>query len=251
MPDLVREEKGAVIVVAVMLLSVSLLLLAMVIDLGTVWLVKARVQTALDAATLAAASEAKVEVHKSFVPNYKTEVFPEGSELPDPELEISKEPKYEWETVGWEVTYETPEGKVETGIFTAPADCPYPPIGTPEPIEERVFVGWEVTYVESYSEQIESVALWLDEWEASDSAFEVMDINSHAERQNGVRIVPLVAEKTPSTGDSVGYYMEVQVEVPSQLLAPIMRLLGSPNESRLFRFKVRSESKSFLHVGGD
>jgi hypothetical protein len=247
--ELLREERGAVIVIAALLLSVSLLLLAMVVDLGTVWLVKARLQTALDAATLAAASEAQVQVHKSFVPNHKTEFFSLGSQLP--ELEVKREERWDWEIVGYEITYETPEGKIEKAIFRRVSDCPYPRIGTPVPIQEEVFLGWDITYVESYSEQVESVALWLDDWEASSSAFEVMDINSQTERQSGVRISPVIAEKTPSTGDSVAYYMEVQVEVPSQLLAPLMRLFSGPTEPRFFRFRVRSESKAFLHIGGD
>jgi Flp pilus assembly protein TadG len=55
-----RDEKGSVVLIATVLLSVSLLLLAMIVDLGTVWLVKARLQTAADAATLAAVGRAVI-----------------------------------------------------------------------------------------------------------------------------------------------------------------------------------------------
>ncbi len=245
-----RDEKGTVVAIAVVLLSVSLLLLAMVIDLGTVWLVKARVQTALDAATLAATSEAKVQVKTFFEPNYKTELFEKESQFPDSSLIVQKTKKTEDELIGYDVTYEASEGVIVTEFFSDASDYPDNVIHE-EPVTKEVVVGYSVTYVESVDEVVESWALWLDEAFASDEAFAVMDTNLHPETDGGVVIKPITATATPLTTEVVSYSMEVEVQVPSKLLAPIMRLVSGSEGPRLFQFKVRSESRAFLNVTGE
>lgn len=72
MPRVLNDEKGAVLIMVSFMIVVALFVAAIVLDLGRVWVVKARLQTAADAATLAAIRKSRLDTTVTNEPVYET-----------------------------------------------------------------------------------------------------------------------------------------------------------------------------------
>ncbi len=256
-----RDQRGSVAIIAVALLGVSLLLMAMIVDLGAVWLVKARVQTAADAATLAAVSNAKAVAVMEWVPDEPvTKEFTLFDTLPpaqdikhvEPVYELQQaEGSWEEELVGYDVTY-MHSGVEVVGYFPVGAPLPsdivdlspiYEDVYVEGPWED-VLVGYEVTYIETWTQQMTGMVVAIEDVTASQEALALFETNVQRERARGVHID---AETSVSKGDTYAVCnMTVRVESPSMILAPLMGLGGGQGGPRSFTFRVTSESRVAL-----
>lgn len=94
-----KDEKGAVLIMVSFMIVVALFVAAIVLDLGRAWVVQARLQAAADAATLAAIRQAKTDAVVVYEPEYETRT--------------RRVPRYDGD--GNLIGYETEEYRVEVG----------------------------------------------------------------------------------------------------------------------------------------
>ncbi|QUL98762.1 MAG: hypothetical protein IMF26_01360 [Candidatus Fermentithermobacillus carboniphilus] len=109
-----------------------------------------------------------------------------------------------------------------------------------------------VTYVTEWKEVVEDVQPVLNTALASAQAttsFNMNVLNDAILRD--VSVTKVVQQEAPRTKDSVGFYMEIEAQVPSRILGPIMRFVTRGRSSSLdaFKVKVRSESRAYLSPG--
>lgn len=107
--QLLREEKGAVMMMTAFMIVVALFVSAIVLDLGRVWVVKARLQTAVDAAALAAIRGAKVSPIISYESVYETRTRVIGNTTETYRVEVGKKEivkGYEIELPGYQARFE-------------------------------------------------------------------------------------------------------------------------------------------------
>lgn len=173
-----KDERGQVLIAASFVVTVGLLFLALVCDAGMLHVMRARLQTAADAGTLAAVQEnAHVRVKKDLVPVYSTEFFGAGEDLPPEEYISSKEPVTEKRPV-----YRRIDGRrVRVGY-------------------EDVLVGYNVTYVAGWEERVTDVALDLWEPECRPTAQQVMSMNLAASPEGFGSVGPFIVEDSAEPG---------------------------------------------------
>lgn len=120
-----KEEEGAVLIMVSFVIVVALFVSAIVLDLGRVWVVKARLQTAADAATLAAIRKAKLDETVVFesvmetrtrkVPRYDQDGNLTGYDTEEYEVEVGKREN----VVAREITLPWWEAGQEAGALIA------------------------------------------------------------------------------------------------------------------------------------
>ena len=185
-----RDQRGQALIITTVAFTAALLIMAVVLDMGRAWLVRARLQTAVDAATLAGVQKAEVLIQKEKVPVEARDFITDESQLPDPASIITKSERYD------------SDGK---------------------------FLGWDVSWIKSYEDRIVRVWLDLPTTDAQSEAENVVTANeAHwlaEEPMAGVRIylddegVRVIDDRT------VSYWMKAHAEMDSLLLGP---LLGKP-----------------------
>lgn len=185
-----RDQRGQALIITTVAFTVALLIMAVVLDMGRAWLVRARLQTAVDAATLAGVQKTQVLVQKEKVPVQAEDFIADESQLPDPGSIIAKDERYD---------------------------------------SNGNLLGWDVTWIKAYRERIIRVWLDLPLAQAQAEAGNVVAANeAHwlaEEPMAGVRIyvddqgVRMINDRT------VSYWMKAHAEMDSLLLGP---LLGRP-----------------------
>ncbi len=181
---LLCDERGSVMVAAMLLVA------AMVVDLGTAQIMKARLQTAVDAATLAAVQETRVEVTRDVQRVTRTEYFRVGKELPEERFIIYKRPDYESRPVwGWEFDGE---------------DWYWTIVGY-----EDVLVGWWIEHIVEYSDVKVEYRLDLGDLEARQAAQEAFELNAEQLRRESRGLVlagPFLGDGEVTVTPRAAYY---------------------------------------------
>lgn len=185
-----RDQRGQALIITTVAFTAALLIMAVVLDMGRAWLVRTRLQTAVDAATLAGVQKAQVLVQKEKVPVQAHDFVADESQLPDPGRIITKDERYD---------------------------------------SDGNFLGWDVTWIKAYKERVVRVWLDLPLADAQAEADNVVAANeAHwlaEEPMAGARIylddqgVRVIDDRT------VSYWMKAHAEMDSLLLGP---LLGKP-----------------------
>lgn len=212
-----RDERGSVLVMACMVITVSVLFLALVLDLGRVWIVRARLQAAADAATLAAVQNAQVLVEKKKEPIIVTEFFGVSEQLPAEGSIQKKEPRYEYRPV---------RNRHGTVIGWEPR-----------------LIGWDVTYIKELQDVVVGWDVLLDPGVARATAGETLMQNALRWRDDpGVGIPVVEADDVIHGGHTAAYSMRASVTVESSLLGPLLAAVKDDVRYRYLTVRVFSES---------
>lgn len=93
-----RGERGQALLMASFVVAFAMVVAALVLDLGRMWIIKARLQAASDAATLAAVQHTRIAVRKTAQPQAATQFFSLDEALPPAQDILEKRPEYKTET---------------------------------------------------------------------------------------------------------------------------------------------------------
>ncbi|MHB8927075.1 MAG: pilus assembly protein TadG-related protein [Bacillota bacterium] len=187
---LLRDQRGQALIITTVAFTAALLIMAVVLDMDRAWLVRAKLQTAVDAATLAGVQKAQVLMQKEKVPVRAQDFVADESQLPDPASIIAKSERYG---------------------------------------SDGEFLGWDVTWIKAYKERVVRVWLDLPLADAQAEANNVVAANEthwlDEEPMAGVRIYLDNQGVRVSDDRTVSYWMKAHAEMDSLLLGP---LLGKP-----------------------
>lgn len=160
MQSFLREERGTVLIMATFMFTLALLFLVLLVDIGTMHIMKARLETAVDAATLAAVQTTKVEATFETREHLVRNIFlvDQGSQVASLEAQGRVKSKQEI-------------GHMETRTVEDPL--------TGQIVKKEVFVldGWYVIYRDGWDRVVTKVEPKLDQVEADEAAREVIRMN--------------------------------------------------------------------------
>lgn len=228
-----RNQKGSVLIVTILALDLSLLLLTMVLDLANVWMVREKLQSMLDASTLAAVQcedARQVKINTKLVPQSTTTRTLYPWQFPPNDMIVSYTKEWDYRIVMIEVTdHLTGEKKMV-------------------PYEEPYWTGrYHVTYVTEWREEVVGYTAQIEEWAASAAAMETFNANLANDSIMRKAIILDIDEEPQQGQNFIGYRMTARAYVPSTLLGPIIRFVTrGQSELNGFTLRVESESKAFL-----
>jgi hypothetical protein len=213
---LLKKESGSVLVMATFVVAFTLVIAALVLDLGQMWVIRARLQAAADAATLAAVQCTKVAVSKKAVPQVASDFFRVGEDLPPSEDILEKDPVFDG------------EGNL---------------------------LGYDVTWITGYKEEVVNYWAELDRQEARAEAQNLLIQNAlrwaQADQSQRVLMPFIVSDSVDTYGKSATYSLRTQAEAPSLLVGPAKRLFSkSQGEQHDPVIVITAESESTARVGG-
>lgn len=211
-----RGERGQALLMASFVVAFAMVVAALVLDLGRMWIIKARLQAASDAATLAAVQHTRIAVRKTAQPQVATQFFSLDENLPPAQDIVKKEPVYK-----------------------------------PGPNGTMVLVGYNVTWITAYKEQVANYWAEIDPQEALSEAWNVLVTNAwhwaQADQGGDVVIPQMEQGSADASGTSATCRLKVRADVPSLLVGPVMKLFGKGNGDNP-DITVRVESESTANV---
>lgn len=197
MGRILREEKGTVLIMATMSFTVALLILVLLIDIGQMHIMRARLQTAIDAGTLAAVHTAKVEATQELRPNLVTRFFAAS----------------EWATVNQLAAEHRIQSQQEvwgTRTYWDPKKDEW--------VTEDVLEGWYVTYRDGWKRVVTRVEPVLDQVEADEAARAVIQLNTAQWYKGGVKVVgPILGEDSTGRLGEISDNRATPEEVPTEI----------------------------------
>ncbi|MGB9879675.1 MAG: pilus assembly protein TadG-related protein [Anaerolineae bacterium] len=207
------NEKGSVMVMASIVVVVALLFLACLLDLGRAWVLRARIQAATDAASLAAISTSGLDVITEFVPaKWETRRYEVGKTLPPQEERIGEpRPIYSYTSSG-----------------------------------RRVLEGYDVDVITEWEERVVDYRIMFDQNSGDTEAVKVLLKNADewkkAEPAEFLVLPEIERSDCEVNNSAAKYRLWTKARIQSLLIGPVMSLLGGAEGPRHLEVRTFSES---------